>query len=262
MWLSVDPLAEQTPGWTPYRYGFNNPLRFTDPTGLTEDDFVKRADGSIYWDNNANDQSTTKKGEKYLGKELNLVFNSYIDEELWDGPMGNIPVGDKLTSTINITGNENDKGELIGIKATKSVVVGETPVGTARNYYPGKGGSNNVFGIEKTSTGLNINFEQHASVPLIEEIGMNAMGYKIVDVAQKLDINYNKSNGNLSISSYTDVFPSASLSLNGSQIMKYDQPSFIKTHSAKTPIMSSFLPNQIQGFKTDYSYYPSEFYKR
>lgn len=34
--LSVDPLADQAPGWTPYRAFFNNPLRFIDPDGLFE----------------------------------------------------------------------------------------------------------------------------------------------------------------------------------------------------------------------------------
>lgn len=36
MWMSVDPLAEKTPNWSPYRYGFNNPINFTDPTGMFE----------------------------------------------------------------------------------------------------------------------------------------------------------------------------------------------------------------------------------
>lgn len=35
-WLSVDPLADQAPGWTPYRFGFNNPIRYTDPDGQWE----------------------------------------------------------------------------------------------------------------------------------------------------------------------------------------------------------------------------------
>ncbi|MCF8212259.1 MAG: DUF2778 domain-containing protein, partial [Cryomorphaceae bacterium] len=36
VWLSVDPLADQAPGWTPFRAFFNNPLRFIDPDGLFE----------------------------------------------------------------------------------------------------------------------------------------------------------------------------------------------------------------------------------
>jgi RHS repeat-associated protein len=37
VWLSVDPLAHVAPGWTPYRFNFDNPIKFTDPTGLLED---------------------------------------------------------------------------------------------------------------------------------------------------------------------------------------------------------------------------------
>ena len=37
-WLSGDPLANRAPGLTPYRYGFNNPVRFFDPDGKWESD--------------------------------------------------------------------------------------------------------------------------------------------------------------------------------------------------------------------------------
>jgi hypothetical protein len=64
-------------------------------------------------------------------------------------------------------------------------------------------------------------------------------------------------NGALSIAAYTDVFPSATLRLNGSKIIKYTQPSFFDTHRA---------PYKLQYFAPwlvlDYSYYKSKFYKR
>jgi RHS repeat-associated protein len=35
-WHSVDPLAEAYISWTPYRYGFNNPILYIDPDGMFE----------------------------------------------------------------------------------------------------------------------------------------------------------------------------------------------------------------------------------
>jgi hypothetical protein len=45
--MNIDPLAEEKPNWTPYRFCFNNPLRYTDPTGLLEDDYGISDNGDI-----------------------------------------------------------------------------------------------------------------------------------------------------------------------------------------------------------------------
>jgi RHS repeat-associated protein len=39
-WGSVDPLADDFPAWSGYNYSYNNPFRFTDPTGMAPDDII------------------------------------------------------------------------------------------------------------------------------------------------------------------------------------------------------------------------------
>ncbi|MGY0427013.1 MAG: RHS repeat-associated core domain-containing protein, partial [Polaribacter sp.] len=258
-WLTTDPMHEFS---SPYLGMGNNPISKIDPTGGSTDDWVKRADGSIYWDPNANSQATTKAGETWLGTSITFAFNSFIDGAIWDGPGGQTPAGDKLTSYITLQGQENANGELTGISAISTSMVGPTPVGTGRNFYSGEGGSNNVFSYSNSSNSFNLNFEQHASVSPIEEFGLNVMGFQIVDVAQKLNISVQ--NGNLSYSAYTNVFPSATLSVDGIKLLHYRQPSFLQTHTAR-PIYKRAAEWLGTGFHyqtLDFSYYPSKFYKR
>ena len=40
MWFGVDPLADETPEWSPYTYGLNNPIRMIDPDGRSADDII------------------------------------------------------------------------------------------------------------------------------------------------------------------------------------------------------------------------------
>jgi RHS repeat-associated protein len=44
LWMSVDPMAEKYPGWSAYRYGFNNPISYIDQFGL----FESKADAKAY----------------------------------------------------------------------------------------------------------------------------------------------------------------------------------------------------------------------
>jgi hypothetical protein len=74
----VDPLAEKRSWVSPYNFVQNNPINRVDPDGRL-DDWVESANGKIYWDDNATSQATTKKGEKYLGKNV-LVGTHNRDE--------------------------------------------------------------------------------------------------------------------------------------------------------------------------------------
>ncbi len=47
-WISPDPLSELATPWTPYRYAYDNPLRYIDPKGL----FESRKNARIYREEN------------------------------------------------------------------------------------------------------------------------------------------------------------------------------------------------------------------
>jgi hypothetical protein len=199
-----------------------------------------------------------------LGKTLAFRFNSTIDAKLWDGPLGSIPAGDKLTTTVYVTGNENEKGELTSVSAGKHVEVGPTPVGTGRDYYPGLGADQNKFSATANGDGgFSVNMEQHGSVSPSEQFGLNQLGYNIVNVAQKMDVNIS-AQGNVSVSAATDIFPSASLTVNGNSIMQYNQPSFEKTHALLVTGSISQSGSVLLPPKTvyDYSLKPATWYKR
>jgi hypothetical protein len=123
-------------------------------------------------------------------------------------------------------------------RSITGVIIGSTPtspVDNGRDFYPGLGDDQNKFTQSCSLSGsLNVNMEQHASISRTEEIGLKAMGYRIVNVAQKLDINIS-SEGSVSVSAATDVFPSAVLTVNGNDLMSYKQPSFVATH--KDPLV-------------------------
>lgn len=109
VWLSVDPLADQAPGWTPYRYCFQNPIRLIDPNGMEEGlpDWVegrdKNGNPQIYW---VNGPSDVKSGDKYLGKETSeYQENGTLTNYKADGTIEN---GKVLLPACEVTHKMND----------------------------------------------------------------------------------------------------------------------------------------------------------
>lgn len=79
LWLSVDPLAEKFPDQSPYSFVMNNPLRFTDPTGMAPEDIIiignknqqlKYENGSLY---NKDGSSYTGKVDRFTQKTVDAL---------------------------------------------------------------------------------------------------------------------------------------------------------------------------------------------
>jgi hypothetical protein len=71
LWQGEDRLADAAPHLTPYRYGFNNPIRFIDPDELYEDTCGVDNDGDIskiddkkHYDKDGNEVDLLVKGSK------------------------------------------------------------------------------------------------------------------------------------------------------------------------------------------------------
>src|SRR5690606_9895230 len=61
IFISVDPLAEKYPNYTPYHYVHQNPINMIDPTGMEADGWYEDGEGKIQYDKRINKQSDLEK---------------------------------------------------------------------------------------------------------------------------------------------------------------------------------------------------------
>jgi hypothetical protein len=99
-WLSSDPLADEFPNWSPYKYGNCNPLIFTDPTGMSENPIFDSETGNYL----GSDNKGFLEGDVLFmdkGKYDNLSQNNsqLIDHDVAtknsNYTMGSLPDSDK-----------------------------------------------------------------------------------------------------------------------------------------------------------------------
>lgn len=89
MWLSVDPMAKKYPNISPYAYTFQNPIKYTDPTGMEPDGWGRGSDGTWTYSD-----EITSSNYKDLGYNDYRPNNSIISNaRIGDNPSGDVFLG-------------------------------------------------------------------------------------------------------------------------------------------------------------------------
>ena len=122
-WHVVDPMAALSPNITPYRYGFNNPIRFTDPNGMYERDDYGDEWGDEWGDDGWPTREEALDAAHSRGFRTGL-FGDWRAEENEDGSwdVNNQELGlnlsllddEEIESLRNIIGLNQDNNEILG----------------------------------------------------------------------------------------------------------------------------------------------------
>src|SRR5699024_9428959 len=77
--MTMDPLADKFVTLSPYSFLNNSPLRYTDPTGMAAEEWVKK-DGKYFWDDRVVDQATAEEhhGEEAKHIGVNKVVSTVV----------------------------------------------------------------------------------------------------------------------------------------------------------------------------------------
>ena len=106
--LSVDPMADKAPNWTPYRYCFDNPVNLVDPTGLWETDYVDENNKLLAHTEDGIDRTVIVKDEQRKFFEAGMTMaknNGQTNDPVFNRIFSNVLDRQKFNATSSIRYN-------------------------------------------------------------------------------------------------------------------------------------------------------------